>query len=147
MSYSRDCINHAKKELTEFMKGTAFFREEHYLSNFSEPICSLLKPFRRHPEVTYELIDVLNLDALHADIQIIPFYDSNGRINYCRYEEIKKLRYPSANFEVVDGINGMYKNLANGKIKYSKRIAIDFMFEYIAQRWLNEIPKLLKLFK
>lgn len=147
MSYSRDCINRSKKELTEFIRGNATFKEEHYLSHFSQPICSLLKPFRRHPEIKYELIDVLNLDALHADVRIIPFYDFNGKINYCRYEDIQKQHYPSSNYEIIEGLNGIYKNLSTGKIKYSKRIAIDFMFEYIAQRWLNEIPKLLKLFK
>lgn len=147
MSFSKDCINRSKKELNEFIKGTPAFRDAHRFSNFAQPICSLLKPFKRHPEVKYELIDVLSLDALHADIRIIPFYDANGRINYCRYDDIQKLNYPSSNYEVVDGLNGMYKNLANGKIKYSKRIAIDFMFEYIAQRWLNEIPVLLRIFK
>lgn len=147
MSISRDYINRSKRELTEFLKGDTTFRMEHYLSLFSHAICSLLKPFRRHPEVKFDHIDLLNLDALHADIRIIPFFDSNGQIGYCRYDDAKKLPYPSNNYKIVDAQRGIYMKTSNGKIKYSERIAIDFMLEYIAQRWLNQIPNLLKLFK
>ncbi len=147
MSISRDYLNRSRKELTEFIKGDTTFRIEHYLTHFSHAICSIQKVFHRHPELEYSKIDLLSLDALHADIRIIPYYDSKKRVSYCRFDDAKKLTLPACNYVIIDHSYGLYRDQATNVIKYSQLIAIDFMLMFVAKRWLSEIPNISKLLR
>ncbi len=147
MSTSKDYLNRSRRELSEYIKGDINFRIEHYSTHFAHAICLIQKFFRQHPEINYCKMDVLNLDILYSDIKIIPFYDSNKQLSYCRLIEAMKLTLPTCNYKIVNHQQGLYRDLSTNIVKYSKLVAIDFMLISIARRWLSEISDIQKSFK